>query len=143
MTSTDRRTGTDPADAPVRRRSRQRDTLRAYLGEQAGFRTAQDIHADLRARGETIGLATVYRALQLLVEDGEVDMLRTPEGEQAYRRCATPRHHHHLVCRACGRTVEVSDPPVARWAEQVAQSHGFTDVEHLVEVFGTCADCSA
>jgi Fur family ferric uptake transcriptional regulator len=52
-------------------------------------------------------------------------------------------HHHHLVCRSCGATVEVADPPVERWAARIAAEHGFVDVHHQVEVFGTCATCTA
>ena len=125
---------------PVRRASRQRSAVEAFLAEQETFHTAQDIYAALRDEGTRIGLATVYRALQAMVDDGEVDVLRTGEGEAAYRRCSTG-HHHHLVCRNCGRTVEVEDEPVERWAAKVAAAYGFSDVEHEVEVFGTCADC--
>ena len=65
-------------------------------------------------------------------------MLRQPDGESVYRRCSSDRHHHHLVCRSCGTTVEVDGPAVERWAEKVAAEHGFSSVEHTVEVFGTC-----
>ncbi len=131
------------AATPTRRRSRQRDLLGAYLAEQNGFRSAQQIHGDLRARGDRVGLATVYRALQAMVDDGEVDVLRGGDGEQSFRRCATTAHHHHLVCRDCGLTVELDDPPVERWVRQVAGRHGFSDVDHHVEIFGRCADCAA
>ncbi|HEX5534519.1 MAG TPA: transcriptional repressor [Actinomycetales bacterium] len=130
----------DRTQAPTRRASRQRSAVEAFLAEQETFRTAQEIHADLREQGTRVGLATVYRALQAMVDDGEVDVLRTDDGEAAYRRCS-PNHHHHLVCRGCGRTVEVEDEPVERWAAKVAAAHGFSDVEHEVEVFGTCAGC--
>ncbi len=133
-------TASGPAEAP-RRQTRQRSAVLALLDDQDGFRTAQDLHALLRERGDAVGLATVYRALQALVDDGLVDVLRT-EGEAAYRRCS-PVHHHHLVCRSCGRTVEVADPPVERWAARVAAEHGFADVQHQLEVFGTCAACAA
>ncbi len=69
-------------------------------------------------------------------------MLRTDDGEAVYRRCSRS-HHHHLVCRRCGRTVEVEGPAVERWAEKVADEHGYTDVSHQVEIFGTCPACSA
>jgi Fur family transcriptional regulator, ferric uptake regulator len=120
------------------RTPRQRSAL---LEEPAGFRSAQELHARLRERGEPVGLATVYRGLQALVEAGEVDVLRGDDGEAAYRRCS-PQHHHHLLCRSCGLTVEVADPPVERWAAKVAAEHGFRDVQHSLEVFGTCADCA-
>lgn len=130
-----------PADLSGRRSTRQRSALVALLDELDEFRSAQDLHALLRARGDSVGLATVYRTLQSLVEDGQLDVLRSADGEAAYRRCS-PSHHHHLVCRSCGRTVEVADPPVERWAARMAAEHGFTDVHHQVEVFGTCAPCA-
>ena len=127
--------------APVRA-TRQRSAVAAALDETDEFLSAQDLHALLRRHGEIIGLTTVYRALQVLADAGEVDVLRQPDGEAVYRRCSTGRHHHHLVCRACGRTVEVDGPAVERWADRVAAEHGFRDVEHTVEVFGTCARCA-
>ena len=121
--------------------TRQRVAVREELARESAFRSAQDVHARLRAAGTRIGLTTVYRALQSMADTGEVDVLRQPDGESVYRRCSTPRHHHHLVCRKCGRTVEVDGPAVERWADKVAAEHGFSDVEHTVEVFGTCAGC--
>jgi Fur family transcriptional regulator, ferric uptake regulator len=132
----------EPVEGTARRPSRQRSAVLALLDDLDGFRSAQDLHALLRTRGASVGLATVYRALQALVDDGQVDVLRSADGEAAYRRCS-PVHHHHLVCRSCGRTVEVADPPVERWAARIAAEHGFADVQHQVEVFGTCTDCTA
>jgi Fur family ferric uptake transcriptional regulator len=113
----------------------------SVLDEVDDFRSAQQLHALLRDRGEGVGLTTVYRTLQQLADAGEVDVLRTDDGEAIYRRCSTG-HHHHLVCRHCGRTVEVEGPAVEKWAQRVAAEHGFADVEHTVEVFGTCATCT-
>jgi Fur family ferric uptake transcriptional regulator len=130
------------AQRTARRPSRQRSAVLALLDDQDGFRSAQDLHAGLRRQGDPVGLATVYRALQALVDDGDVDLLRGPDGEAAYRRCS-PVHHHHLVCRSCGTTVEVADLPVQRWANRIAAEHGFADIQHQVEVFGICAACAA
>lgn len=113
----------------------------AALADSDDFKSAQDLHATLRAAGKPIGLTTVYRALQALADSGEVDQLRTPEGEAVYRRCATQAHHHHLVCRSCGRTIEVEGPEVEEWAERLGAAHGFSAVSHTVEVFGRCATC--
>ena len=132
----------EPAGVPTRRNTRQRSAVLTLLEELDDFRSAQDLHAMLRARGDSVGLATVYRTLQALVDDGQVDLLRGGDGEAVYRRCS-PVHHHHLVCRSCGRTVEVADPPVERWAAKIAAEHGFADVQHQLEVFGTCGACSA
>jgi Fur family ferric uptake transcriptional regulator len=137
-------TSTDPNTGPVlpegTRPTRQRRAVAGALQDFEGFRSAQEIHEQLRRDGENVGLSTVYRTLQALADGGEVDVLRTDEGEALYRRCSTS-HHHHLVCRSCGRTVEVEGPAVERWAGMVAGRHGFTDVSHTLEIFGTCSGC--
>ncbi len=120
----------------------RREAVRRVLVRSDSFRSAQDIYADMRADGAKIGLTTVYRALQALSEAAEVDVLRTGDGETVYRACHTETHHHHLVCRACGRTIEVAGPAVERWAEGVGREHGFSEVTHTVEVFGTCPGCA-
>ncbi|MFC9246386.1 Fur family transcriptional regulator [Streptomyces sp. NPDC057136] len=130
--------------APVRGRStRQRAAVAAALDEVAEFRSAQELHDVLKHRGDSVGLTTVYRTLQSLADAGEVDVLRTAEGEAVYRRCSTGDHHHHLVCRMCGKAVEVEGPAVEQWAETIAAQHGYVNVAHTVEIFGTCADCAA
>ncbi len=123
------------------RATRQRAAVRLLLESTDDFRSAQDLHAQLRTAGEAVGLTTVYRTLQQLADSGEVDVLRTDEGEAVYRRCSDT-HHHHLVCRDCGRTIEVEGPAVERWAQTVAGEHGFVDAAHTVEIFGTCASCA-
>lgn len=122
------------------RRTRQRTAVSDLLDELPEFRSAQQIHQMLREQGSTVGLSTVYRTLQTLADSGQVDVLRTDDGESVYRRCSTS-HHHHLVCRACGRTVEVEGPAVEKWAATVAAEHGYVDPTHTVEIVGTCADC--
>jgi Fur family ferric uptake transcriptional regulator len=136
--------GTTADQAGARRRvTRQRAAVSAQMAGAVDFRSAQSIYADLRTAGNSIGLATVYRALQGMVEDGEVDVLRSADdGEAVYRRCSTG-HHHHLVCRSCGLATEVEGAEAERWAQAVAAEHGFTEVSHVLEVFGTCAACSA
>jgi len=138
MTSTEPAPGRLPDGA---RPTRQRRAVVACLGGVEDFRSAQEIHDLLRHEGQNVGLSTVYRTLQALAEAGEVDMLRSDDGETRYRRCSGS-HHHHLVCRSCGRTVEVEGPAVERWAAAVAKDHGFTSVSHTLEVFGDCAACS-
>lgn len=127
--------------APQERSTRQKRALAAALESSDTFRSAQELYTELRASGENVGLTTVYNQLRALAESGEVDVLRSDEGESLYRRCETGDHHHHLVCRRCGRTVEVEGPEVERWAERVATENGFVGVSHTLEVFGTCAEC--
>src|ERR1700733_15259860 len=89
------------------RGNRQAEALSAVLGGLPGFCRAQPIHADVPQRGEHIGLTTVYRHLQVLSEDAQVDTIRDASGETLYRRCESNAHHHHLICRTCGTSVEV------------------------------------
>jgi Fur family ferric uptake transcriptional regulator len=122
------------------RNTRQRGAVSALLAEVEGFHSAQELHAMLRSRGAAVGLTTVYRTLLALADAGEIDVMQTPGGENLYRRCSDG-HHHHLVCRSCGRTVEVLGPAVETWAEKVAAQHGYADVSHTLEIFGTCPAC--
>jgi Fur family ferric uptake transcriptional regulator len=126
----------------VKRNTWQREAVREALGTTEGFVSAQTLHAHLREAGSSVGLATVYRALADLATDGDADALQQ-EGESLYRACTPGSHHHHLICRTCGRTVEISADPVEQWAKDVAAANGFTQPEHVVDVFGFCAECSA
>lgn len=124
------------------RTTRQRRAVALILADLDSFASAQEIHDTLKRRGESIGLSTVYRNLQSLAESGEVDALRNDDGEVLYRRCSSG-HHHHLVCRSCGTTVEVEGPTVEKWADRTASEHGFVDISHTLEIFGTCVDCAS
>jgi Fur family ferric uptake transcriptional regulator len=95
----------------------------------------------LHERIEQVGLATVYRNLARLAEEGQVDAIRRPSGETAYRACGHG-HHHHLICRECGKVVELHDCALGEWGRRIGEQHGFTAVEHQAELFGTCADCA-
>jgi Fur family ferric uptake transcriptional regulator len=130
------------AEASAQRNTKQRSAVSAVLNDVDGFNSAQDLHAKLRERGERVGLTTVYRTLQGLADAGEIDVMRPPGGEHLYRRCSEG-HHHHLVCRSCGSTVEVLGPAVESWAERVAAEQGYTDLSHTLEIFGTCPRCAA
>ncbi len=125
------------------RGTKQAEALAAVLDSLPGFWSAQQIHAELRRRGERIGLTTVYRHLQVLSEDGLLDTIRDAGGETLYRRCRSAVHHHHLICRICGTSVEVEGRAVEQWAEKVAAEAGFTTVDHTVELFGLCPRCGA
>ena len=134
-------TSTEPSLPQGTRPTRQRLAVATALQSFEDFRSAQDIHDLLRRSGDNVGLSTVYRALQAMADAGELDMLRSEGGEAVYRRCSGS-HHHHLVCRTCGATVEVEGPTVERWTRTVAAAHGYSDVSHTLEIFGTCSRCS-
>lgn len=127
----------------MQRMTRQRAAISELLASLDDFRSAQQVHELLRARGEAIGLATVYRTLQAFADSGELDVRHSPDGETSYRRCKDRDHHHHLVCRVCGTTVELAAEVVERWAQEVGATYSFVAVEHTAELTGTCAACAA
>ena len=120
--------------------TRQRAAIADLLSGGNEFRSAQEIYNQLRTDGESVGLATVYRTLQSMATNGDVDVLVREDGESVYRRCGEG-HHHHLVCKVCGKTVEISGPTVEAWADGMAARHGFRDISHTLELSGVCSDC--
>ena len=134
---------TTPSTPPVKGRStRQKRAVWAALSSLEDFVSAQELHRVLTDRGEKVSLATVYRVLQAHHEEGLVDALRPDDGEAIFRLCAAQDHHHHLVCRSCGLTVEFEAPQMENWASELAVSNGFTDARHTLEIFGLCHNCS-
>lgn len=140
---TDRNPATAPAAGKEQRVTKQRLAVSAALDDLADFVSTQELHRILQDRDTAVSLATTYRILQSLADDGLVDVLRNADGEAVYRRCAVTGHHHHLLCRSCGKAIEVEAPAVEAWAARIAAEHGFTQVEHTVEIFGLCPACTA
>ncbi len=122
------------------RPTRQRLAVLNALAAEPNDATAQEIHSRLNERNASIGLATVYRTLAALSEEGVVDALMHHPGEACYRLCSAG-HHHHLVCGTCHRVIELGDCNLDEWLEGLAAQHGFIVDAHTVEVSGTCADC--
>jgi Fur family ferric uptake transcriptional regulator len=112
----------------------------ATLERVGGFASAQEVFQKLERDGDRIGLTTVYRALQSLLSDKIVDVLRRDDGEAIYRLCGD-NHHHHLVCKNCGKTVEIEGGAIEKWAKATAIEHGFRDIGHTAEIFGLCSTC--
>jgi Fur family ferric uptake transcriptional regulator len=135
-------TGSPASAGPAVRQTRQRAAVVALLTGLEEFRSAQQLHDLLRASGASVGLTTVYRCLQSMAGAGEVDLLVNDDGETLYRKCST-EHHHHLVCRRCGTTVEIAGADAESWADRVAAEHGFVDVSHTIEISGLCATCGS
>ena len=110
------------------------------LEQAGGFASAQEVHQLITRADDRIGLTTIYRALQSLQRENLVDLLRRGDGEAIYRLCGDA-HHHHLVCRNCGRTVEIEGGAIEKWAEAVAKEHGYRDAGHTAEIYGICSHC--
>lgn len=131
-----------PAKSPEVRSTKQRRAVTATLETLEDFISAQDLHQLMASRGDKVSLATTYRLLQSMVATGEVETLKTEEGEAIYRRCDSEHHHHHLLCRVCGSAQEFEVPEFEALAEAIALTHGFTELNHTIELTGVCATCS-
>lgn len=125
----------------TKRNTWQKEAVKHALGEATGFVSAQDLHLVLRNHGSTIGLATVYRALADLAQQGDADSLQATSGETLFRACGA-NHHHHLICTECGVAVEIAATEIEAWANQMAKQHGFKPANHTIELFGICAKCA-
>lgn len=110
------------------------------LEKIGSFASAQELYKLMGRNKDAIGLTTVYRALQSLVDKGVIDQLRRDDGEAIYRLCGD-RHHHHLVCKGCGKTIEIEGSAIEKWSSEIAKKHGFREVGHTAEIYGFCRKC--
>ncbi len=124
--------------SPTRQRLR---VLRELAAEDSDV-TAIELHRRLRASGNGIGLATVYRTLNALAGNGVVDSFAHHPGESCYRLCGDG-HHHHLVCTSCHRVIELEGCGLDAWLARVASAADFEPTDHRVEVLGLCSGCRA
>jgi Fur family transcriptional regulator, ferric uptake regulator len=136
-----RRAKPEPVRLPPRARmTRQRGAVLEAIRRGPRSFTATELYDRARRREPTLGLATVYRTIELLRRS---DAIRPLAGSSRaeYVRCS-PGHHHHLICLSCG-SVEETDLCAAPPAAELRRRHGFTPASHELDVFGTCADCRA
>ena len=136
---TSRTIRTGPLERSGLRVTRQRLAVLEALEGRTEAVTAQDLHHELRAKGGSPGLATIYRTLASLAQADVLDTFWR-DGEQAFRMCSS-EHHHHLVCRGCGTVEEVRSDAIESWVNRLARRRGFKVTGHSAEVYGFCADC--
>jgi Fur family ferric uptake transcriptional regulator len=129
------------ANAGVRLTAPRR-ALAELIAARPDHFTAADLLADARRRRVRVGRASVFRTLDLLVELGTLERLDLPSGEHAYVVCE-PEHHHHVVCRNCGRSSEVADAGLAVAVSEMARQTGFAIDSHRLELYGLCPECRA
>lgn len=114
-----------------------------HLAAQRCCVGAQEIHDGLRAGGTTVGLASVYRMVERLAEQGLVQRVDVGDGIVRYEPAGAADHHHHLVCGACGKVEPFLDTRLEHAIEAVEEESGYAVVAHEVVLRGACADCRA
>jgi Fur family ferric uptake transcriptional regulator len=121
--------------------TRQRDMIARVVFAGGEHLSADGVQRHLRDQGHRIGTATVYRALDVLVESGLVRAHDFGEGYRRFEALLTPGQHGHLVCSRCGRVTEFSTDRLERLLPIVADEHGFQHQTHRVEIRGLCGTC--
>ncbi|MDP9348563.1 MAG: transcriptional repressor [Gemmatimonadota bacterium] len=124
--------------------TQQREVVADVVFNSSEHLSVEDIEAALRARGERIGKATIYRTMEILVRSGLVEEHDFGEGFKRYEHLfgAQPEHEH-LICTHCGKVTEFQSPEVVRLQEEVSRAHGFISTRHRLEIYGVCGDCQA
>jgi Fur family transcriptional regulator, ferric uptake regulator len=109
-------------------------------GRSGPFSAAELLDA-ARGRRATVGRATVFRALELLSSLNVVERFVLPDGSMGYVACDPEAHHHHLVCTACGRGVDIADGDLGRLVDEIGRRNGYRIESHRLELFGVCPAC--
>jgi Fur family transcriptional regulator, ferric uptake regulator len=121
------------------RQTSQREALLRVLAQADRPLSAEEIRS--RMLGKRSGLPTIYRNLGRFVAEGWAETLLAPDQTMRFVRCHSRRHHHHLQCEACGRTVEVDGCGMEGMLEGIESSTGFRVTRHQLQIFGRCPDC--
>ena len=124
------------------RRGGARERVIQLLAHEPCALSAVEIEDALRADGERVGRASVYRVLELLVEHGLVERVTVGRDLSRYERVLPGgQHHHHLVCEHCGRLVAFDDPGLERAIDRVSERLGVRVEHHEITLHGACEDC--
>ncbi len=121
------------------RRTRNQERIIDLLKASDRAYSAQEIYLELRNSGSSIGLATVYRSLEVLKVEGVVQVRTLPSGESLYSSMQEDRHH--LTCVQCGTSIPIDECPVHSLELELNQSYQFKIYYHMLEFFGLCTRC--
>ena len=118
----------------------QRKSILKVFLQLEGHVPIDDLHKKIRSEDPTIGIATLYRTMKLLIDAGLAEM-HTFNERTTYERLYQVNHHDHLICKICGKTVEFEHPLIEKYQQEVCERHGFALKSHRMELFGICNEC--
>ena len=121
--------------------TRQRDRIAELVLTSDEHLSADQVRRRLTGQGAQVGLATIYRTLELLEKSG---LARAHDFGQGYKRfepMPSPGDHEHLICVRCGQVVEFAHERLERMLPIIADEHGFQPERHRVEIYGVCRPC--
>ena len=126
-----------------RRLTREREEIVRAIDETEGHFNPQTLYEHLRARGSKVSRASVYRTIPILVDNGVITEVEKTEKHAHYEKVMGKAHHDHLICLACGKTIEIYSPTLEMLQEEICQREGFKGVRHTLEIMGYCRECES
>ena len=121
--------------------TRPREQIASILRARKRFISAAEIHRELETDHVSVSLSTVYRTLEHLLSRGDVTVRIDPAGESTYMLCEPEHHHHHAICRVCGKVEDVDCTAIELFSDSMRALHGFELDDHTMEFFGRCKAC--
>lgn len=116
--------------------------LNAFMDNAKGHLSAEDIYGIVKSRNPEIGLATVYRTLELLADIGVLQKMNFGDGRSRYEFAQEEEHHHHhLICLSCGEVLEFTDDLLESLETTVVGKTGFKILDHQLKFYGYCKKC--
>ena len=125
------------------KQTKQRKTIVEGFLRLKGHLSAEDLHAQINKEGHQIGLATIYRTLNLLKEAQLADQKQFADGKSVFEVLSPDTHHDHLICLSCRKIVEFENEEIEALQRKVASQYKFSLVDHTLDLFGYCEPCQA
>lgn len=121
----------------------RRAVLDIIIENEGKHLSTEEIYDLVKKDCPEIGLATVYRTLQLLEEMNLIFKLNLNDGKNRYElsHAEEDHHHHHLICTKCGRIIEVEGDLLEILEKEVEKKYGFRITNHILKFFGYCNKC--
>jgi Fur family transcriptional regulator, ferric uptake regulator len=120
----------------------RREIFEAFIG-MARHVTAEELYQEVAKRTPRVGLATIYRTLNLLCRFGMAEVRQFGDGHARYDPIYNKHHHDHLICTQCGKIVEFENQRIEQLQERVARRHQFVILRHKLELYGHCRECQS
>ena len=131
-------------EAEARLTPQREAVLKALLDNPSGHKSAEEVWSSARRIYNDLGLATVYRSLELFARLGVVRRLDTTEGQSRYEYNADSEHyHHHVICLLCGKIAEFNEDLLENIESRVENRTGYKIVDHCLQLYGYCPACTA
>jgi len=121
--------------------SKQREQILDIFLKTEKHLTINDLYGLVTKKNPKIGLATVYRTMEVICDAELARKLDFDDGTKHYEHKYKHQHHHHLVCLKCGKIIEITSGKIEEIQRKLAKKHGFTIARDTMKIFGICKTC--